>query len=231
MVLGGNHPDVIVIMPDDKHKIGIDQIHELQHKLQYEQYATASQRVAIIARAERLTLPAQNALLKTLEEPPAGTTILLTATTPTALLPTVISRCRLLYLPPVADKVIRAFIEEAYPTADASVISVLSHGAPGRAVSYATDPGQVAADQVVVQEVESLLQTAGLFERLQAAARMVTAADQRDRYIAELIIQTRAQARLVANPAVLDAVERLQQRLRANVSPKTAFEALAVELG
>ena len=231
MLAGGNHPDVIIITPDDKHKIGIEPVHELQHTLHYGQYQVSSQRVVIITDADRLTLPAQNALLKTLEEPPAGTTILLTATSPTALLPTVLSRCTMLYLPPVPDDILTDFITTTYPQVDAAAVARLSHGAPAQAAVYAANPEQITIDQVVAQEVESLLQTGGLFERLQAATRMVAAGDQRDRYLTELVTQARASARFAQNPTVLDAVERLLQRLRANVNPKTAFEALAVELG
>jgi len=231
MVAGGNHPDVVILRPDEKHKIGIEPVHELQHTLHYGQYESASQRVVIIDSADRLTLPAQSALLKTLEEPPVGTTILLTATSPSALLPTVVSRCTLLFLPPVPDDQITAFIQDAYPGVNAASIAALSHGAPRLAVAYATNPEQATADQVVAQEVESLLQTGGLFERLQAATRMVAAADQRERYVAELVTQARTTARTTQSSITLDAVERLLQRLRANVNPKTAFEALAVELG
>lgn len=231
MLAGGNHPDVVILRPDEKNKIGIEPVHELQHTLHYGQYEAASQRVVIIDGADRLTLPAQNALLKTLEEPPTGTTILLTATSPSALLPTVVSRCTLLYLPPVADSQIADFIAATYPDVNAASIAALSHGAPGQAVTYATNPEQATVDQVVVQEVESLLQTGGLFERLQAAGRMVAATDQRERYLTELVTQARASARAAQNSSTLDAVERLLQRLRANVNPKTAFEALAVELG
>jgi len=231
MLASGNHPDVVVLRPDDKNKIGIESVHELQHTLHYGQYESASQRVIIIDSADRLTLPAQSALLKTLEEPPAGTTILLTAPSPSTLLPTVVSRCTLLYLPPVSDGQIADFIATAHPGVNAASIAALSHGVPGRAVVYATNPEQATADQVMAQEVESLLQTGGLFERLQVAARMVAAADQRERYLAELVTQARSSARAAQNPDALDAVEHLLQRLRANVNPKTAFEALAVELG
>lgn len=231
MLQHGNHPDVVVVRPDEKQKIGIEAVHELQHGLQYGQYEAASQRVVIVDGADRLTLPAQNALLKTLEEPPRGTSILLTSPSPAALLPTVVSRCSLLYLPPVPDESISALISAAYPLVDAVVVVTLSHGAPGRALAYAANPDQVVADQVVAQEVESLLQTGSLFERLQVAARMVAASDQRDRYLEELVTQVRTGARSAGGSVALDAVERLVQRIRANVNPKTAFEALAVELG
>lgn len=99
----GNHPDILLLAPDDKGKIGIEAVHGLQHSLNYRQYESMARRVVIIDQADTLTLPAQNALLKTLEEPPADTTIVITAVSPLKLLDTVRSRCRPLYVPQMAS--------------------------------------------------------------------------------------------------------------------------------
>ncbi|HUC87416.1 MAG TPA: hypothetical protein VMR75_03830, partial [Candidatus Saccharimonadales bacterium] len=84
MAAGGNHPNIMLVTPDDKHKIGVEPVHELQHSLHYRQYEATGERVVVIAGADRLTLPAEHALLKTLEEPPAGTTIILTSQYPSS---------------------------------------------------------------------------------------------------------------------------------------------------
>jgi len=230
MAAGGNHPNIIVVMPDEKGKIGVEPVHALQHSLHYQQYEPTGQRVVVLSRADTLTLPAQNALLKTLEEPPLGTTILLTSEQPQSLLSTVLSRCSLLYVPPVPAQQLTQFLQEA-GISDAATLVEQSHGLPGRALSYAREPAASAQLREVAGEVERLLAAEGLLERLSTSSGMAAQADRRIDYLEELTQRVRRAARAnVAVAANIAAVERLQQRLRANVNPKTAFEALAVEL-
>ena len=97
--LGSNlaefHPDLIVIKGD--HSIGIDQIRELKSKLALKPYQSLV-KIALIAQAEKLTLAAQNSFLKTLEEPPARSLIVLETANPNLLLPTIVSRCQIIKL-------------------------------------------------------------------------------------------------------------------------------------
>jgi DNA polymerase III delta prime subunit len=89
-----DHPDILTIKPlDGKKSIGIDQVRELIRFLTQKPYQ-ASYKLAIIEDAHKLTIPAQNALLKTLEEPPTYATIILGTKTENSLLPTVVSRCQ-----------------------------------------------------------------------------------------------------------------------------------------
>lgn len=99
----GNHPDLVRLDPDEKGKIGIEAVQQLQHQLTYGQYEITGRRVVVITAAHTVTLPAQHALLKTLEEPPQDTTIILTATSPTRLLETIVSRCRPIYIPAIGS--------------------------------------------------------------------------------------------------------------------------------
>lgn len=94
--LAKGHPDLLLLEPDAS--IGIEKIRWLQKKLALKPYSSAI-KVALIRGAERLTIPAQNALLKTLEEPPANSLVILTASKVDLLLPTVVSRCQLIKLP------------------------------------------------------------------------------------------------------------------------------------
>jgi len=90
------HPDFHSVRPESKSRhITVDQIRELEREL-YLKPLMAPLKVAIIFDAERMCLggaAAANAFLKTLEEPPARTLILLTSGRPAMLLPTIISRC------------------------------------------------------------------------------------------------------------------------------------------
>ena len=96
---GGNHPDVVTLSPNEKGIIAVDQVREVAGRLALKA-AEAVCKVVVIAAADVARPEAQNALLKTLEEPPGATCFLLTATRLRALLPTVRSRCVTLRLAP-----------------------------------------------------------------------------------------------------------------------------------
>jgi len=85
-------PDVLILKSDEGKAVGIDRIRELSRELSLKP-AQQKQKFAVLLEAQHLTTAAQNALLKTLEEPPAHSQIVLTSPTPEALLPTIVSRC------------------------------------------------------------------------------------------------------------------------------------------
>ncbi|WP_294356378.1 DNA polymerase III subunit delta' [uncultured Sphingomonas sp.] len=101
----------------------------------------SSRRVIVIDSADELERPgASNALLKSLEEPPAGTIFLLVSHAPGRLLPTIRSRCRVLRLEPLDHSAMRQALAQALPDADAEEIDALVRagaGSPGRALRYA----------------------------------------------------------------------------------------------
>ncbi len=129
-------------------------------------------RVAIIERADRLSEDAQSALLKTLEEPPAGVTIILCADREEQILPTVLSRCVRLRLGPLAVREIEGILTEAGITdaPTAARLARLSGGRPGVARTWAMAPEAVTARGEIAR---SLLDLAG--ER--AARRLLVGRD------------------------------------------------------
>lgn len=82
--------------------LGIDQVRNLKNQLALKPY-NSPVKLALIPTAEKLTIEAQNALLKTLEEPPENTFLLLCAPNVQNLLPTVVSRCQVVELPPQGE--------------------------------------------------------------------------------------------------------------------------------
>lgn len=86
-------PDTLKILPETS--IGIEQIRQIQHFLS-KKPIQSSHNTVIIYDAHLLTLPAQNALLKVLEEPPGNSLIYLVTSSPDTLLPTVLSRCEII---------------------------------------------------------------------------------------------------------------------------------------
>ncbi len=87
-----NHSDYYVINKDANESIKIDEIREMQEKI-YEKPITSWKKVYVINNAEKMTVEAQNCLLKTLEEPPEFVSIILVSNNDNALLTTIKSRC------------------------------------------------------------------------------------------------------------------------------------------
>jgi hypothetical protein len=138
--------------------------------------------VAIIERADRMGDDAQTALLKTLEEPPAGVAIVLCADDEDRLMPTVRSRCARIRLGPVASREIEALLDEA-DLADAPVaarLARMSGGRPGLARSLARAPDAVAARDEIARTLLDLIRR-GPADRLVAARELATRVAELDR--------------------------------------------------
>lgn len=121
-----------------KRSIPIDEIRMIQHRLTTRP-TLGSRRAVIIDPADDLEKGAVNALLKSLEEPPAGTYFLLVAHRPGRLLPTIRSRCRMLRFAPLADADVDAVLREVSPEAEPSAREAAvaaAQGAPGVALEF-----------------------------------------------------------------------------------------------
>jgi DNA polymerase III subunit delta' len=116
-------------------------------------------RIAVIEQADRLNEDAQNALLKLLEEPPEGAVVCLAVDDETAILDTVVSRCRRLRLGPTSPDVIATLLVER-GLADASRASLLARvaaGRPGVAVAFAERPEGLLVEARLVRQLLDLL--------------------------------------------------------------------------
>lgn len=133
------HPDIILI--EAVNTISIDQIRDVGKKVLLKPYAL-NYKVVIILEAEKLTLPAQNAFLKTLEEPPDNTIFILGTTKLDSLLPTIVSRCQIInILEPEEISVTEQEKKECQQTA----VSILKSGLGERlkiASNYSKDKSQ-----------------------------------------------------------------------------------------
>ena len=107
-----NHPDFLYIEPDGN-SIKIEQIRYLQRKIQ-EKPIISNKKVYIINDADKMTQEAQNCLLKTLEEPPEYSTIILIGSNENAFLNTIKSRCMKLTFQPIASEEIKQYMEKTY---------------------------------------------------------------------------------------------------------------------
>ena len=136
-----NHPDVRLIEPlAGKKDISIEQVRALEKELNYRAFS-GQKKIAIIDPAASMNFSAQNALLKTLEEPPAGSMLILIATSAGGLLPTLLSRClRLTFTPLTEADVTRHLVERKRMSAErAKLLASISLGSLGRALSPEMD--------------------------------------------------------------------------------------------
>lgn len=149
LVAAGSHPDLRVLtrLPRDADRpemglargIKVDQVRALQPFLAM---ATSfgPRRVVVIDAIDDLEREGANALLKNLEEPPAGTVFLLVSHAPGRLLPTIRSRCRLLRFASLADDEVAAVVRREAPELSPDELAALvaaGEGSPGRALGFA----------------------------------------------------------------------------------------------
>jgi DNA polymerase-3 subunit delta' len=132
----GVHPDVILIEPGDTGTIKIEQIRDVIDRAGFRPFE-GRRRVVVIDEADAMVAAAQNALLKTLEEPPSASIFILISSLPDALLPTVQSRCpRLRFGPLSAAEVAQVLARDHdYTEADARAAAADADGSVGRALS------------------------------------------------------------------------------------------------
>lgn len=136
---GRNHPDIVNVVHDKPNTIGVDDIRtKINNDIVIKPYS-GPYKIYIMNESEKMTVQAQNALLKTLEEPPAYAVILLLTTSLETLLPTVLSRCVTLNMRPVKDELVKEYLmkEVHVPEYKADVCVAFARGNLGRAKALA----------------------------------------------------------------------------------------------
>jgi DNA polymerase-3 subunit delta' len=136
-VKAGNHPDVRVVHPlEGKKEISIQQVREVERELRYRSFG-GQRKIAIVDAAGAMNAPAQNALLKTLEEPPENSLIILIALNAGELLPTLRSRCLRLSFAPLSRAQVATFLRERrnVESGEAELLGAMSMGSIGAALA------------------------------------------------------------------------------------------------
>ncbi len=139
-VLSNNHPDVIYVNHEKPNSIGVDDIRDqLNGTIMIRPYSSYY-KIYIVDEAEKMTAQAQNALLKTIEEPPSYAIIMLLTTNQEAFLPTILSRCVQLKLKPLKDSVVTQYLMGSFGIAEskAEVYAAFSRGNLGKAIELAS---------------------------------------------------------------------------------------------
>lgn len=136
---GGNQPDILWVT-HEKASIGVDDIRtQVNADIQIKPYQSRY-KIYIIDSADNMTENAQNALLKTIEEPPEYAIILLLVCSTQQLLPTILSRCVVLNLKPVDKQLIKEYLmtKHQIPDYKAEIAAGFSGGNIGKAIKYAS---------------------------------------------------------------------------------------------
>ena len=138
--LSSNHPDIIRVAHEKPNSISVDDIRaQVNNDVGIKPYS-GPRKIYIINEAEKMTPQAQNALLKTLEEPPSYAVILLLTANVNSLLPTILSRCVVLNMKPVADELVKKYLMEQLQVPDykAEVCVAFARGNIGKAKALAS---------------------------------------------------------------------------------------------
>ena len=221
----------LIIAPVDGKAIGIELIRQLEHFLSLKvPLQNDYNRAVIIADSHLLTIEAQNALLKTLEEPPDGTIIILTASQEKALLPTVRSRAVTMNV----RRPERAALEAHFAkTQDFDRAYVLSAGLPGLINALLTDEehplktATVQAREFLSQPTYMRLGAVDELSKQRAQAINVLFVLQN---MAHLSLQTATGLTAKRWQRILQAAYYTQAALLSNAQPKLALTQLMLQL-
>ena len=136
----GNQPDIIFVSHDKPNSIGVEDIRaQINNDIGIKPYSSP-RKVYIMNEGEKMTVQAQNALLKTLEEPPEYAVILILTANVESLLPTILSRCVVLNMKPVPDHKVKKYLMEELEIPDykANICVAFARGNIGKAKMLAS---------------------------------------------------------------------------------------------
>lgn len=233
------HVDVLEIQPDERASIKIDVIRDVLERTGFRPFE-GKRRVVIIRDADTLEPSAQNALLKSLEEPPPSTVFVLTTAVPGVLLPTVRSRCMRLPFGRLTEREVADVLMRVHgvPEFDARAAAALADGRVGQALALES------TDIAVLRETALLLlrqaaSNAPVANRLQAAATLSTGPSRKERPREDValalglmasmlrdieLLNSGGDARILANAVVAEDLSALAARF-AGDRARAAFAA------
>lgn len=151
----GLHPDVLLIEPEGQN-IRVDQVRQLQRDLAYRPYE-GKRRVCILTAADRMAPNMSNILLKTLEEPPLHTVIVLLANNSRFILPTILSRCQLIRFHSLPSPLVSKWLTEnkGLDEKEAHLLASLSEGSPGKALEIQEEIREIQREELLKEWIGS----------------------------------------------------------------------------
>ena len=247
-----NNPDIIMVTHDKPNAVSVDDVRtKIVNDAQIKPYQSRK-KIYIMNEAEKMTPQAQNALLKTLEEPPEYVVIMLLATSKASLLPTVLSRCVMLDMRPVEDRLVKNYLmsEVKVPDYRADICVAFARGNIGKARSLAVseDFDQIREEAVRVLKFIRKMDTSDMIKTLKTLEEMKLGVSDffdimlvwyRDvllykatmdegalvfRDEKESIVTEAKQSSYEGIEKIIKAIEKARARLKANVNFELAME-------
>jgi DNA polymerase-3 subunit delta' len=198
-VRGLLHADLNLVTTDQP-RLKVDEIRDAMRSMQLRPLEGMA-KMLIIDGADRMTIEAQNALLKTLEEPPGTAHIILSTAKPSTLLPTVLSRCQRIPFLPIDTRALASILVEkrGLSPPDAQLVASMSHGS--MTVAMEMDPGELVERRNAIASIDARLEPGkknAAYEALEMAQEL--AADRADfaRTLGMLLVWIHDQARLAS---------------------------------
>lgn len=226
---GGKHANLITLFPEERESsIKIDRVRSVLEQLNLNALEQGA-RVVLIEQADKLTPQAQNALLKSLEEPQPGLHFVLTSLSERAILPTILSRCMRAFVPPRRESdIVRILIARGLPRKEAEACAALSAGSIGRAL---TQSGDTRFAELVSLADSTFFSVREAADIPKASSALKNAKDDADKLLD--ILEERV-SRLAAEKAkegvslsrMLSAISEARRYRQANVS----WQAIADQL-
>ena len=256
--MGKNHPDIIMVSHEKPGTITIDEIrdqviNDIDIRPYYSPY-----KIYIIADADLMTPQAQNALLKTIEEPPEYGIVILMTSNISALLPTIQSRCLTMEFRPLSTAVVESFVKEhcQVPDYQARASAAFAQGNLGKAMRYAKSEDFIERKDHIISLLRHVEQM-DLSEMLAVIKDLGTRKDEVRDYIDLMVLWYRDvllfkatkdinqllfqdEASYISREAshrsyekieeILQAFEKAKVRLRANVNFDITMELMLLTL-
>jgi hypothetical protein len=203
--------------------ISIDDIRALHTRLH--EKSLSRYRCCIIRSADRMLENASNVLLKILEEPPPGLVFILTADSSTALLPTIVSRSRILAFRRVADRVLAPLLS-TLADEDRQFILSLAQGAPGTATALCADPDALRTHRIRQNAALSFWHGRSLQERLQHLDPLLERGEESEYFLLHLALALRQHPS--RNPQNTRALTELVAGLQTNAHRQLLAQRFAM---
>ncbi len=212
--------------PAKTNTIGIDDIRVLQERLH--ETGLGKWRCCLIRSIERMQDTAANAFLKILEEPPVGLVFLLTTEAQSSLLPTLISRTRMINFYSCAYSDLQPLLEES--DEDMSFILHLAKGAPGIAQNLSDNPDALIREKQVYSAAQKFWEATNLKERLSLLAPLNERGEESEKLLLHLALTLQKQTSSYRNKWTKAFISFLKG-YKTNANRQLLLQRLALEVG
>jgi DNA polymerase-3 subunit delta' len=238
----GSHADTVVL-DDDGESIKIEQIRDIIARLNMT--TQANYKILLIKKAERLTPEAANCLLKTLEEPPPDTVIILTTNNIREILPTIVSRARLIKFTGYSEKFLYEKLKPLYPDIEDSIVEQvcsLAIGKSGKAIKLLNDANLLASYRTMYNILCEFLEDKPVYSKFKAINDIIENGTENEFLdVFSYLVRNRLYKSLESGKSqtsvtekkhfvnILKEIEETKKLLKKNINMRLALENLALK--